>query len=209
MHGMLSPSEVSDSLQPHGLQSARWSMEFSRQEQWSGVPFPTPGGLPNAGIEPASPASAGRYFTPGPSGKPQGSHLSNPELRFFEVRILTFHIWQQWTLTTDWRLWCPRRECGLLTCPEGSGIQLNQEEPKRKERRCCYFYFQRPPQPECSWLLDRKEGLSPLQPWFDHSDSLSLFFLDWPPNLLAFSFPIIDPQSTLSFGPNSDNPVMC
>ena len=30
------------------------SMEFSRQERWSGLPFPTPGDLPNAGIKPTS-----------------------------------------------------------------------------------------------------------------------------------------------------------
>ena len=32
------------------------SMELSRQEYWSGLPFPPPGGLPNPGIEPGSPA---------------------------------------------------------------------------------------------------------------------------------------------------------
>ena len=49
------------------------SMEFSRQEYWSGVPFPPPGGLPNPGIKPvslASPALAGRFFTTVPPGKP-------------------------------------------------------------------------------------------------------------------------------------------
>jgi len=30
-------------------------MEFFRQEYWSGLPFPSPGNLPNAGIEPMSP----------------------------------------------------------------------------------------------------------------------------------------------------------
>ena len=33
------------------------STEFSRQEYWSGLPFPTPGDLPNLGIKPTSPAS--------------------------------------------------------------------------------------------------------------------------------------------------------
>ena len=32
------------------------SMEFSRQEYWCGLPFPSPGDLPNPGIEPGSPA---------------------------------------------------------------------------------------------------------------------------------------------------------
>ena len=42
------------------------SMEFSRQEHWSKLPFPTPGDLPDPGTEPmnlASPALAGRFFT--------------------------------------------------------------------------------------------------------------------------------------------------
>ena len=38
-------------------------MRFSRQEYWSGLPFPTLRGLPNPGIEPASAALAGRFFT--------------------------------------------------------------------------------------------------------------------------------------------------
>ena len=41
-------------------------MEFSRQEYWSGSPFPTPGDLPDPGIKlgsHVSPASAGRLFT--------------------------------------------------------------------------------------------------------------------------------------------------
>ena len=46
------------------------SMGFSRQEYWSGLPYPTPGDLPHPGIEPSSPALAGKFFTTGPPGKP-------------------------------------------------------------------------------------------------------------------------------------------
>ena len=46
------------------------SMEFSRQENWSGLPFPSPGDLPNPGMEPTSLALAGRFFTTEPPGKP-------------------------------------------------------------------------------------------------------------------------------------------
>ena len=42
---------------------ASLSMEFSRQEYRSGFPLPTPGDLPNPGIEPVSTALAGRFFT--------------------------------------------------------------------------------------------------------------------------------------------------
>ena len=48
------------------------SVEFPRQEQWSRLPFPSPGVLPNPGIEPTSlvsPALAGRFFTTVPPGK--------------------------------------------------------------------------------------------------------------------------------------------
>ena len=41
-------------------------MGFSKREYWSGLPFPTPGNLPNPRIEPvslASPALAGGFFT--------------------------------------------------------------------------------------------------------------------------------------------------
>ena len=51
------------------------SMDFSRQEYWSGLLFPSPGYLPSAGIEPKSPALAGRFFTTEPAGKPLSSFL--------------------------------------------------------------------------------------------------------------------------------------
>ena len=35
---------------------------FSRQEYWSGLPFPPPGDFPNPGIEPVSPALSGGVF---------------------------------------------------------------------------------------------------------------------------------------------------
>ena len=53
----ISSSVIFDSLQPHGLQPARllcpW--RFSRQEYWNTQPFPSPGDLPDPGIEPRSP----------------------------------------------------------------------------------------------------------------------------------------------------------
>ena len=47
------------------------SVGSSRQEYWSGLPFPTPGNLPNQGIEPSSlvlPSLAGGFFATEPSG---------------------------------------------------------------------------------------------------------------------------------------------
>ena len=44
-------------------------MGFSRQENWSGLPFPLPRDLPDPGTEPVSPALAGGFFTTEPPGK--------------------------------------------------------------------------------------------------------------------------------------------
>ena len=46
------------------------SMGFSRQEYWSGVPFPSPGDLPHPGIEPGSPALEADALASEPPGKP-------------------------------------------------------------------------------------------------------------------------------------------
>ena len=52
---------ISGTEEPGGLQS----MGLSRQENWSGLPFPSPGDVPHSGIEPmslVSPALAGGFF---------------------------------------------------------------------------------------------------------------------------------------------------
>ena len=45
-------------------------MGFSRPEYWSGLPFPLPGGLPDPGIEPGSPALQVDSSPSEPPGKP-------------------------------------------------------------------------------------------------------------------------------------------
>ena len=69
-------------LQPQGLYpiQAPLSMGFSRQEYWSGLPFPFPGDLPDSGIKLTSPALAGGFFTSESSG-------IKPRLTIFSKRI--------------------------------------------------------------------------------------------------------------------------
>ena len=60
------------------------SMEFSKQEFGSGLPFPTPGDHPDPEIKPTSPMSpalAGAFFTTEPPGKPDKDLYT----RVFEV----------------------------------------------------------------------------------------------------------------------------
>ena len=48
------------------------STGFARQEYWSGLPFPSPGDLPDPGIEPRSPTLQADALTSAPPGKPIG-----------------------------------------------------------------------------------------------------------------------------------------
>ena len=57
---------MSDSLRPHGQRS----LVGYRQEYWSGLPFPSPGDLPDPGIEPGSPALQADSVLSEPLGKP-------------------------------------------------------------------------------------------------------------------------------------------
>ena len=57
VHMYLVALVVSDSVTPRTVaRQAPWSMGFSRQEYWSGLPCSPPGDLPDPGIEPISPA---------------------------------------------------------------------------------------------------------------------------------------------------------
>jgi len=69
-------SVMSNCLQPFWTMAYQvpLAMEFSRQEYWSGLPFPAPGDLSNSRTEPSfpeSPALAGRFCTNVPPGEPE------------------------------------------------------------------------------------------------------------------------------------------
>ena len=67
-------------------------MRFSRQEYWSGFPFPSPGELPNKGIKPMSPELAGRFFTTEPPGKP-GRDVSRIQTQVYCLQgLCLFHL---------------------------------------------------------------------------------------------------------------------
>ena len=76
-------SVASDSATPWAAaRQAPLSSEFTKQEYWSGLPFPASGDLPDPGIEPASPvapvapALAGEFVTSEPLGKPEMARVT-------------------------------------------------------------------------------------------------------------------------------------
>ena len=66
MHAQSGPI-LCDSRHCNPSGSSPW--DFPSAKYWSGLPLPTPGARPDPGIEPASPALAGGFFTTEPSGK--------------------------------------------------------------------------------------------------------------------------------------------
>ena len=69
-------------------------LEFSRQEYWSGFPFPSPADLPNPGIKPGYPALQANSLPSEPPGKPSVIKLrialSNPDITSFGRNNIIF-----------------------------------------------------------------------------------------------------------------------
>ena len=66
-------------------------MGFSRQEYWNGLPFPSPGDLPDPGIEPRSPAFQADALTSEPPGKPE--HVTEQQYKVYLKCILYYDIY--------------------------------------------------------------------------------------------------------------------
>ena len=100
---------------------ASLSMEFSRQEYWSGLPFSSPGDLLDPEIEPASLASsalAGGFFTAVPPGDPPWVlHLVPPNFISLHEKILCF----------DWKLCKTLMSSNTLLCSFTIGNTLEKE----------------------------------------------------------------------------------
>ena len=76
------------------------SLEFSRQEYWSGYPFPSPGDHPNSGIEPGSPALQADSLPSEPPGKPT---IEETQIIFFKIKL-----WKHLIIkTTENMYWWP------------------------------------------------------------------------------------------------------
>ena len=91
-------------------------MGLSRQEYWSGLPFPSPGKLPNPGIEPTSPALAGEFFTTEP---PTCLFLKAPSRVPEKHLFLLYWLCQSLWLCRSQQTWTILKETGIpdhMTC---------------------------------------------------------------------------------------------
>ena len=90
------------------------SMGFSRQKYWSGLPFPTPGDLPNQGIKTASSASAGRFFT-------TSTTWEAPKVYYLTSFLLLIYPFSKHLLSTHYVVGTPIGT-GCIVCLHGSYI---------------------------------------------------------------------------------------
>ena len=87
------------------------SLEFLRQEYWNGFPFPTPGSLPDPGIEPGLPILADGFFTTEPPAKPETKARGRQFClsvgnRFCSTSHLHFEVISEWTSGFMRRVFC-------------------------------------------------------------------------------------------------------
>ena len=74
---------------------APWSMEFSRQEDWSGLPFPSPGNPPNPGIEPESPTLQADALPSEPPGKTRTKEWANDYICLSRTQMPRKKVWKE------------------------------------------------------------------------------------------------------------------
>ena len=75
-------------------------MGFSRQEDWSGLPLPSPGDLPDPGIEPGSPALQADALQSEPPGRFQALGLIEPKPVQYQCPL--YHSASPQTITSHW-----------------------------------------------------------------------------------------------------------
>ncbi|CAI9178565.1 unnamed protein product [Rangifer tarandus platyrhynchus] len=104
---------------PLGARQSALSMGFSRQEYCSELPFPSPGALPNSGIEPGSPALRADSLLSEPRGKPSTSFIRCQVL----YRVLGYHgVLSKTTLTFAYLLWGLRGVAQLSSQPRCTAV---------------------------------------------------------------------------------------
>ena len=79
------------------------SMEFSRQEHWSGLPFPSPGDLSDLVIEPGSPRTAG------------GLSVSQKVSVSRTIKYLTISLLVAVEYEIHFQIWVYRYHCNVIT----------------------------------------------------------------------------------------------
>ena len=129
------------------VHQAPLSMGFSRQEYWSGLPCPPPGGLPDPGIEPASPATpalqADSFPAESPAGKPKRKCTS-----FKFIQNCLKNQWLPWSCEDG--------------CMQAQGHIFSLHDPQRQAGQTSLYFSERPRR---ALLLPTRLTCSSLNHW--------------------------------------------
>ena len=138
------------------------SLGFSRQEYWSGLPFPSPGDLPNIGIKPAFPVSPPLQVDSLPAELSGKSPSLQSDCKYLEKIIMSsllyfLFFWLRWVFAVAYGLFIAVCKlyliaaCGL-SCSVARGILVPQvriepvfsalEGPLDHEGRSCLLFFE-------------------------------------------------------------------
>ena len=99
------------------------SMRFSRREYWSGLPFPSPGELPDLGIEPRSPALRADFLLSDPRGKPTGPSGKSPDLYCLICKPVYLFVSLFIVLVCSVAQWCPTL-CNPVDCSTPASLSF-------------------------------------------------------------------------------------
>ena len=136
---------------PWTVAQAPLSMEFSRQQYWSGLSFSSPGDLPDPEIKSTCPALAGGFFTTEPPGKPTnvtGNGSNQEEKSDGKTHKHTQNLVDQDFHLMDFKMFLhpnslsislrnpSRLELNILSPPSPQSLQQDDPEPLRK---CCFL----------------------------------------------------------------------
>ena len=126
-------------------------MGFSRQEYWSGLPFPSPGDLPEPETEPTSPTSAGSFFTTDSLGKPSRplpklsgtKSKTKPSLKLLMTQWVGLPGLSGKASPSEVGKWAWSGGCSLVWTSQDGILHTPGPSAERAEmlRPCCPFYF--------------------------------------------------------------------
>ena len=141
-------------------------MEFSRQEYWSGRPFPSPGNRPNLGIKPRSPSLQSDSLLSEQAGKPYSSSLVNQLITYFYPQALSTLI----SLPESCQRHFPQHDSGHAT----SLLKKLQWLP--------FFFYQIKCEHMARWL--GLSGVCPLEKtlWRGKMEFKKIWNMYWTPN---------------------------
>ena len=137
------------------------SMGFPRQEYWSGLPFPSPGDLPDPGIEPRSPSFQADALTSEPPGKP---HMPWGNQLIIKKKWSILKPDLEYRCIAKSSISCEMRTFGLAWTKFSKGMELVPDPPNHLKVASTALYRKLLMSPHCSGISGYP-GMQAVEKW--------------------------------------------